>query len=73
MPRIKEILDSALAVSLRVDGSVDRYQMDNVFVMAKVVEHNGNLRLLCLGFERPASRGVDGMYYFNMLARSSLF
>lgn len=46
---IKTKIESALAVSLRVDGSVDRTNMDKIYVLAKIVNEIGKLELIFLG------------------------
>ena len=53
---------SALAVSLRVDGSVDRQQIDNKHVCAQVVTSQGDLVYRFLGFKEPLAftRGIAG-------------
>ena len=38
---LKEEISNAMAISLRVDGSVDRMQIDNIHVMAKIVSKDG--------------------------------
>lgn len=50
LPNLKEKLVLALAVSLRVDGSVDRFLLDNKHVMAKAVLPDGSDELLFVGF-----------------------
>ena len=45
----------SLAVSLRFDGSVDRNQIDNEHVLAKIVNQKGEENLYFLGFEEPTS------------------
>lgn len=55
----KKVLNS-LAISLRADGSVDRTQIDNVHVMAKIVTAEGCENNIFLGFKEPESRGADG-------------
>ena len=37
IPRLKKLLSNAMAISIRVDGSVDKFQIDNKFVMLKIV------------------------------------
>jgi hypothetical protein len=53
---------SALAFSLRCDGSVDRTQMDKIYVTAKVVEHDGTEDNLFLGCAEPSERGAAGVF-----------
>lgn len=44
-------LKTKLALSLRVDGSVDRTQIDNIHVMAKIISTNGHSELVFIGFK----------------------
>lgn len=48
---LKAKLKNCLAISLRLDGSVDRTQVDNVHVMVKAVTEAGDSELIFLGFE----------------------
>lgn len=60
--RIQTKLKTCLAISLRVDGSVDRTQVDNIHVMAKIITAEANVELLFIGFEEPESKGTLGYY-----------
>lgn len=46
---ITEKLRNCLALSLRVDGSVDRTQKDKIYILAKIVSSDGNSELIFLG------------------------
>jgi hypothetical protein len=60
MVNLKKEISSAMAISLRVDGSVDRMQIDNIHVMVKIVSKDGEEKLLFLGFDEPEERGAEG-------------
>ena len=60
MPEMVKELEGALAVSLRMDGSIDRTQGDSEFVMAKIVKKDGSSKLIFVGHQRLAERGVEG-------------
>ena len=60
LPDLMADFRDALAVSLRVDGSIDRFQVDNEFVMAKLVLEDGSDRVFFMGFSRPEERGAKG-------------
>ena len=60
IPNLKSAVKSALAVSIRVDGSIDRFQRDNEFVMLKVVQADGSDSLFFLGFGEPDEGGALG-------------
>lgn len=47
-----------LAISLRCDGSIDRMQVDKMYVLVKIINNEGNLELLFLGAEEPKECGV---------------
>jgi hypothetical protein len=66
---ITEALTKSLAVSLRFDGSVDRTQKHNVFVMAQIVKDDveASIVTVYLGFDTPKSKGAIG--YLNCLKR----
>lgn len=46
-------LKDSLALSLRVDGSVDRTQDHNIYVLANVVHKNGTMDTSFIGFDIP--------------------
>lgn len=60
--RIQTKLKTCIAISLRVDGSVDRTQVDNIDVMAKIITAEANVELIFIGFEEPESKGAGGYY-----------
>lgn len=62
IPQLKNKVKSCLSVSLRVDGSVDRFQIDYIHFMVKVITKEENDELIFLGFEEPETRGVKGYY-----------
>jgi hypothetical protein len=57
----KRLLVDALALSLRCDGSVDRTQIDKLYVMIKALDANGEEHLYFLGADEPDERGSKGM------------
>lgn len=61
-PNLTNKLKSCIAVSLRVDRSLDRNQIDNIHVLVKVVTNEGNPELIFLSFEDPMSTSVKGYY-----------
>ena len=68
LPVLREKFASAMAISLRVDGSVDRFQEDNKFVMAKLIRPDGTEQLVFLGFDQATARGADGEQSSQALA-----
>lgn len=61
-PLLMNKLKTALAISLRVDGSVDRTQVDNIHVLAKIITTNGDSELVFVGFKEPIQKGAIGYY-----------
>jgi hypothetical protein len=59
-PNVKHKLENCIAASLRVDGSVDKVQTDNIHVMVKTVDQIGKEETLFIGFVEPIERGVYG-------------
>lgn len=62
IPNLKSKLKSCIAISLRVDGSVDRNQIDNIHVLFKIVLENGDYETMFMGFEEPTQKGAIGYY-----------
>lgn len=62
---LKNKLDKCLAISLRVDGSVDRSQIDNIHILVKIITENGDPEMLFIGFEEPEIKGAIG--HFNAI------
>ena len=60
---LKKKLDNCLAISLRLDGSVDRTQVDNIHVLAKIITDSGDAELIFLGF----SGLLISIYFFLLL------
>ena len=46
--------------SLRCDGSVDRTQVDKIFIMLKVIDNNAHEPLLFVGAKEPKETGDAG-------------
>ena len=58
MPAIAKDIEEALAVSIRMDSSVDRTQNDNEFVMAEMVKKDGSTKLVFLGHQKLTEHGA---------------
>lgn len=50
------------SISLRIDGSVDRQQLDKIFVMAKIVTQLGKSELVFLGVADQMESGAIGLF-----------
>lgn len=55
-------MEKCVALSLRVDGSVDRTNIDKIYILAKLVNENGNLETIFLGVGQQTDRGVNGLF-----------
>lgn len=60
LPRLKEKILNSLALSISVDGSVDRFQEDNKHVKCKIVTAYGNEEDIFLGFDTAHERKTAG-------------
>lgn len=59
-----QVLDTLLqsrAISLRLDGSVDRAQIDKIYVLAKCVTCKGDTQEFFIGLAEPDQRGAVGI------------
>lgn len=54
-------IKNAIACSIRMDGSVDRTQIDKIYIMLKIINANGMMELLFLGIGQQKKRRVAGM------------
>lgn len=61
-PEFISLLQNSLALSLRVDGSVDRTQDHNVYLMGHVVHKNATVSNVFIGFQIP-QRGKSLGYF----------
>jgi hypothetical protein len=60
----KEVLDTLMksrALSLRLDGSVDRTQIDKIYVLAKSIDEKGESQQTFLGVAEPDQKGAVGI------------
>lgn len=53
LDRFKSTLSNSLAISLRIDGTIDRMQKHNVYVLMHVVTDAAKLKTFFLGFDIP--------------------
>lgn len=58
---ITKKIQNCLACSLRVDGSVDRTNIDKIYILAKIVNERGVLETLFLGVGQQTERGAAGL------------
>ena len=55
-------MSNSLAISLRCDGSVDRTQIDKIYLMAKTISRDGKENNTFLGAGEPKERGAVGVH-----------
>lgn len=60
--KVKSSIRKALAVSLRVDGSVDRTGDHNVYVLAHIMDNDFETSTLFMGFGVPQTDGAEGYF-----------
>lgn len=58
---IKIKLNNAVASSIRIDGSVDRNQIDKVYILLKILTKEGEAELIFLGIGEHTIRGAKGL------------
>lgn len=61
-PNLQRKLETAIACSIRVDGSVDRAQIDKIYVMLKIITAEGDVELIFLGIGEQTERGAIGLF-----------
>ena len=60
-PCVLDKLVNCRAMSLRLDGSVDRTQMHKIYVLAQTVTDSGDAELVYIGVAEPDERGAVGI------------
>lgn len=60
--KLQRKIERAIATSIRVDGSVDRTQMDKIYVLLKIITAEGDSELIFLGIGEQTSRGAAGLF-----------
>lgn len=58
---LKKTIDNSLALNLQIDGSIDRTQIDKIYVMARIIEQNGTEKQLLLGIGEQTKRKAEGL------------
>lgn len=70
---IKTMIQECLALSLRVDGSIDRSQKDKIYVLAKIVLKSGERKLVFLGMGEQTKSGAEGLFEATQNAMADMF
>lgn len=58
---LKTEIDQCLAISIRIDGSVDRTQVDKIYVLVKIITCSGASKLLFFGVSEQRERLATGL------------
>lgn len=69
---LKSKIVDCLALSLRIDGSVDRSQMDKIYVLGKLITKTGDTELVFLGMDEQEERGAKGLFQISLIAMSKM-
>lgn len=64
---------NARAASIRLDGSVDRSQIDKIYLLCKVVAQDGDTQEFFLGIAEPSKRGAAGIFEALQAALTATF
>lgn len=59
---IAKKINECLALSMRCDGSVDRTNLDKIYVIAKMVNIRGQLETMFIGVGEQKERGAQGLH-----------
>lgn len=54
-------LEDSLACSIHIDGSVDRTQIDKIYILLKTVDRIGDLETIFIGIGQQTNRGAIGL------------
>lgn len=55
-------LEKSIAASIRVDGSIDRTQLDKIYIMLKILTSTGDKELVFVGIAEQKLRGASGLF-----------
>lgn len=70
---LKAKIDSCFALSLRIDGSIDRTQIDKIYVLGKIVTSTGISELIFLGVKEQKKRKAIGLFNAALGAMEDIF
>lgn len=54
-------INDCIAISLRIDGSVDFTRIDKIYIMAKLINLDGSAELVFIGIGEQTERGATGL------------
>lgn len=70
---LKSKIVDCLALSVRMDGSVDRARIDKIYVLGELMTKTGNIELVYLGMDEQTKRGAVGLFQTFLDAMSKMF
>lgn len=70
---LKTKIDQCLAISLRIDGSVDRSQLDKIYVLGKIITLAGEPELIFFGVSGQVERKANGLLKTALKAMENQF
>lgn len=70
---LKSKIADCLALSLRIDGSVDKAQIDKIYVLGKIITKTGKTELVFLGMDEQTARKAIGLFQASINAMANLF
>lgn len=59
---VRRKIEESISMSLRVDGSVDRMNIDKIYILAKIVNKDGNLETVFVGVGQQTERYAEGLH-----------
>lgn len=59
---LEKKISNSLAFSMRVDGSVDRSNIDKIYILGKIVNQQGELQILFMGIAIQKERFAKGLH-----------
>lgn len=62
LDQFKKKIESARASSIHIDGSVDRSQIDKIYIILKIVNQRGVIETLFIGIGQQKTRGAIGLF-----------
>lgn len=60
--QFKEKIEIALAISIHIDGLVDRTNIDKIYIILKIVNRTGSLETLFIGIGQQINSGDIGLF-----------
>lgn len=60
--QFQQKIENSIAVSIRVDGSVDRSQIDKIYIMLVLISADGSKDLNFIGISEQKTRGATGLF-----------